>query len=216
MFRFPLHTVNPRLAEKNRYVDTPLPVVPSLYAPGASVPPLRLLDFRRVCRACNQSRHPFLLQSLRLHSVTQAPSAGPAPTSEVRCWLHLQSTIRARAGKIAISRPDHHTILLLPRLSACLLTLRKTERTMLSHCPFRLPPSRAMGWTHAPSLVHSGTFSHAGNDEKKYIHIKSCSSFSVYRQSKVSQGYKLHFFSLCFQSIYIAALWQYAMSYLCV
>ena len=31
------------------------------------------------------SRQPEPLQSLRLHSVTQAPSAGPALTSEVRC-----------------------------------------------------------------------------------------------------------------------------------
>ena len=61
------------------------PSVPGLYAPGASVPPLRLRNLRGVCRACNQSRHSFLLQSLRLHSVTQAPSAGPALTSEVRC-----------------------------------------------------------------------------------------------------------------------------------
>ena len=41
--------------------------------------------------------------------------------------------------------PDRHTVRLLPRLSACLLTLRKTERTMLTHRPFRLPPSRAEG-----------------------------------------------------------------------
>lgn len=49
------------------------------------------------------------------------------------------------------SRKDRHlsprtpSVRLLPRLSACLLTLRKTERTMLEHRPFRLPPSRAEG-----------------------------------------------------------------------
>ena len=57
--------------------------------------------------------------------------------------------------------PDRRTVRLLPRLSACLLTLRKTERTMLSHRPFRLPSSRAVGYTHAPSPVHNGTKSHA-------------------------------------------------------
>lgn len=35
------------------------------------------------------SRHPEPLQSLRLHSVTQAPYAGPAHTSEVRCRFTL-------------------------------------------------------------------------------------------------------------------------------
>ena len=66
--------------------------------------------------------------------------------SHVRSALpfHQNSTIRARAGKTIISRLDLHTVRLLPRLSACLLTLRKTERTMLPHRPFRLPPSRAM------------------------------------------------------------------------
>lgn len=68
------------------------------------------------------------------------------PGSHVRSALpfHQNSTIRARAGKTIISRLDLHTVRLLPRLSACLLTLRKTERTMLPHRPFRLPPSRAM------------------------------------------------------------------------
>ena len=40
--------------------------------------------------------------------------------------------------------PRPPSVRLLPRLSACLLTLRKTERTMLSHRPFRLPTSRAV------------------------------------------------------------------------
>lgn len=67
------------------------------------------------------------------------------PDSHVRSALpsHLDSNINARAGKTAISRLDHRTVRLLPRLSACLLTLRKTERTMLPHRPFRLPTSRA-------------------------------------------------------------------------
>lgn len=69
------------------------------------------------------------------------------PGSHVRSALpfHQNSIIRARAGKTIISRLDHHTVRLLPRLSACLLTLRKTERTMLPHRPSRLPTSRAVG-----------------------------------------------------------------------
>lgn len=117
--------------------------MPGLYAPGASVPPLRLRDLRRVCRACDQSRHPFLLQSLRLHSVTQAPSAGPAHTFEGCCrstFIRLSVPEPERPPSLASSV---HTVRLLPRLSACLLTLRKTERTMLTHSPFRLPTSRA-------------------------------------------------------------------------
>lgn len=83
MFRFSAHRLSQtRRAESLRCHSAPF--VPGLDAPGASVPPLRLRDLRRVCRACNQSRHPFLLQSLRLHSVTQAPFAGPVPTSEGR------------------------------------------------------------------------------------------------------------------------------------
>ena len=68
------------------------------------------------------------------------------PGSHVRSALpsHQNSTIRARAGKTIISSLDLHTVRLLPRLSACLLTLGKTERTMLPHRPFRLPPSRAI------------------------------------------------------------------------
>ena len=68
------------------------------------------------------------------------------PGSHVRSALpsHQNSTIRARAGKTIISSLDLHTVRLLPRLSACLLTLGKTERTMPPHRPFRLPPSRAI------------------------------------------------------------------------
>ena len=75
------------------------------------------------------------------------PSPFRRPGSHVRSALpfHQNSTIRARAGKTIISRLDHHTVRLLPRLSACLLTLRKTERTMLPHRPSRLPTSRAVG-----------------------------------------------------------------------
>ena len=84
VFRFSPHRQpQTRRAESLRCHSAPF--VPGIDAPGASVPPLRLRDLRGVCRACNQSRHSFLLQSLRLHSVTQAPSAGPAHTSEVRC-----------------------------------------------------------------------------------------------------------------------------------
>ena len=68
------------------------------------------------------------------------------PGSHARRVLpfHLDSTICARAGKTVISRLNRRTVRLLPRLSACLLTLRKTERTMLPHRPFRLPTSRAV------------------------------------------------------------------------
>lgn len=69
------------------------------------------------------------------------------PGSHVRSslLLYLHSSIRARAGKTVISRLDHYPVRLLPRLSACLLTLRKTERTMLPHRPSRLPTIRAVG-----------------------------------------------------------------------
>lgn len=94
---------------------------------------------------CNQSRHPFLLQSLRLHSVAQAPFRRPGSHVRRLLPLYLHSTVSARAGKTAISRLDRHTVRLLPRLSACLPTLRNTERTMLPHRPSRLPTSRAVG-----------------------------------------------------------------------
>ena len=56
------------------------------------------------------------------------------------------------------SRKDRHSSLeafsvrLLTRLSACLLALRKTERTMLTHRPFRLPPSQAVEYAHASAV----------------------------------------------------------------
>ena len=59
----------------------PLPVMPGLDAPGTSVRPLRLRVLRRVCRDL-RSRHPCLLRPLRLHCLTQVPSAGPALTCE--------------------------------------------------------------------------------------------------------------------------------------
>ena len=68
------------------------------------------------------------------------------PGSHVRSMLplYLHSAVGARAGKTPISRLGRHTVRLLPHLSACLLTLRKTERTMQAHRPFRLPTSRAV------------------------------------------------------------------------
>lgn len=140
------------------------PVVPGLDAPVASVPPLRLRDLRRLRRAI-RSRLRSRLQSLRLHSVTQAPSAGPALTSEGRCRCTFIRLSVPEPEKLSSSRLDRHTVRLLPRLSACLLTLRKTERTMLTHRPFRLPTSRAGIWSHAPRSVHSGTTSHAGREK---------------------------------------------------
>ena len=68
-----------RTAESLR--KAPLPVMPGLDAPGTSVRPLRLRVLRRVCRVL-RSRHHCLLRPLRLHYLTQVPSAGPALTCE--------------------------------------------------------------------------------------------------------------------------------------
>ena len=137
-----LHTISHRLAERNRCVGTPLQVVPGLDASGASVPPLRLRDLRRLRRA-----HPVSSPFTAPLPPPQLRHSSPfrRPGSHVRSALpfHHDSTILARAGQTIIYRLDRHTVRLLPRLSACLLTLRKTERTMLPHRPFRLPPSRA-------------------------------------------------------------------------
>ena len=142
MFRFTPHRQSQtRRAESLRWHSAPF--VPGLYAPGASAPPLRLRDFHRLRRARSVSS-PFTA------SIPPPPlrhsSPFRRPGSHVRSALPflIDSNIRTRAGKTVISRPDRCTIRLLPRLSACLLTLRKTERTMLPHRPFRLPTSRAV------------------------------------------------------------------------
>ena len=65
------------------------------------------------------------------------------------------------------SRKDRHLSLeplcvrLLTRLSACLLALRKTERTMLTHRPFRLPTSQAVEYAHASAVSMIPSYSPA-------------------------------------------------------
>ena len=153
------------------------PCVPGLDAPGASVPPLRLRDFRRVCRACDQSPHPFLLQSLRLHSVTQAPSAGPAHMSEERSHCTF-----IRPSVPEPERPPSLASTVIPSGScracrlACPLSGRQKERCFRIALPDFL---RVELWDepHAPSSVHNRTASHAWSDDNEYIHIKICPSF---------------------------------------
>ena len=75
----------------------------------------------------------YCLVSLnRSNPSASTPSLKPLPPARLsrpKCVaVHPDSTFRVRAGKIVISRPNHHTVRLLPRLSACLLTLRKTEK----------------------------------------------------------------------------------------
>ena len=158
-----------RRAESLRYHSAPF--VPGLDAPGASVPPLRLRDFHRLRRARSVSS-PFTA------SIPPPPlrhsSPFRRPGSHVRSALqfHLDSTVRARAGKSVISRLNRLPVRLLPRLSACLLTLRMTERTMLTHRPFRLPASRAVEYTHATMSMHNETSSHAGSEKKDIYNVE--------------------------------------------
>lgn len=140
--------------------------MPGLYAPGASVPPLRLRDLRRVCRASNQSRQPVSLQSLRLHSVTQAPSAGPAHTSEVR----YRST-KIQPSVPEPERPSSLASTTIPSDScracrlACSLSGRQKERCFRIALPDFL---RFELWDepHAPSSVHNRTASHVRSEYK--------------------------------------------------
>ena len=78
-FLTPALRAQTRTAESLR--KAPLPVMPGLDAPGTSARPLRQRVLRRGCRAL-RSRHPELLRPLRLHYLTQVPSAGPALTCE--------------------------------------------------------------------------------------------------------------------------------------
>ena len=133
--------------------------------------PIRSRGFSSCVAAAGFTRslpRQYCLVSLnRSNPFASTPSLKPfrRPGSHVRSVLsfHTDSTICARAGKTVISRLDRHTVRLLPRLSACLLTLRKTERTMLTHRTFRLPTSRAVGYPHAPMPVHNEATSHAGS-----------------------------------------------------
>ena len=139
----------------------PLLCTPSLADSQSGIAPLAL---RSICAGPIRSRDfsssvaatgfPPTAPSPSVSSPFTAPIPTPPlrhsspfrrPGSHVRRLLPLYpySTVCARAGKTVISRIDRCTVRLLPRLSACLLTLRKTERTMLTHSPFRLPTSRA-------------------------------------------------------------------------
>ena len=113
------------------------------------------------------SRQPEPLQSLRLHSVTQAPSAGPAPTSEGR---HRSTLIRPSVPEP--ERPSSLASTVIPSGScrACRLacSLSGRQKSDASHRPFRLPTSRAVGYSHAPRSVHNKATSHAVS-EKGYI-----------------------------------------------
>ena len=109
--------------------------MPGLDAPGTSVPPLRLRVLRRGCRAL-RSRHPYLLRPLRLHSLTQVPSAGPARTCE-GCGrsASIRSLCKSRSDRYL--SPGQFPVRLLSRLSACLLNFS-------GHPASRLTPSRRL------------------------------------------------------------------------
>ena len=104
-----LHTIPHRLAERNRSVDTPL----------------------HLCRA-------YTLQGFS--SSASTPSLKPLPpvrlTRPKHVAIKLSFNHPCQSRKDRHLSPDRRTVRLLPRLSACLLTLRKTERTMLQHRPF--------------------------------------------------------------------------------
>ena len=92
---------------------------------------------------------PFgLVSVLRSNPCAYTPSPKPLPPA--RLTRPKGVTVLPSFDHLCQSRKDHNhshrlsTVRLLPRLSACLLTLRKTERTMLTHRPFRLPTSRAV------------------------------------------------------------------------
>lgn len=98
-----LHTVSHRLAERNRYVDTPLHLSLAYALQG--------------------------LQFLRLHSVTQAPSAGTAHTSEGCCRCTF-----IRLSVLEPERPSSLASTVVPSGScracrlACSLSGRQKER----------------------------------------------------------------------------------------
>ena len=109
--------------------------MPGLDAPGTSVPPLRRRVLRRVCRAL-RSRHPCLLRPLRLHSLTQVPSAGPArPCGACGRGASIRSLCKSRSLHYLSLEP--FPVRLLSRLSACLLNFS-------GHPPSRLTPSRRL------------------------------------------------------------------------
>ena len=109
--------------------------MPGLDAPGTSVPPLRRRVLRRVCRAL-RSRHPCLLRPLRLHSLTQVPSAGPTARWKP-CGIVLLRCHSASAGVTVVSPLAGFPVRRLSRLSACRLDFS-------GHPASRLKPSRRL------------------------------------------------------------------------
>lgn len=96
-----LHTVSPRLAERNRSVDTPLPIVPGLCAPGATVPALRLRDFRRLRRA-----HSGLVS---VHgSIPYASTPSPKPLPPARLTRPKVVAVVPSFSSRCQSRKNHH------------------------------------------------------------------------------------------------------------
>ena len=159
-----LHTVYNRLAERNRSVATPLHLCRAYTLQG--------LQFLRCgCGISAEFAEPVtslvilsLLQSLRLHSVTQAPSAGPAHTSERCCRSTLIQTLMPEP-----ERPSSLASTAIPSGScracrlACSLSGRQKERCLRIALSNFLRVER---WDepHAPSSVHNRTASHVRSE----------------------------------------------------
>ncbi len=108
-----------------------------------------------------RSRHPELLRPLRLHYLTQVPSAGPAPTCGA-CWhrASIRGFVPEPERPFSLARAS--SVRLLTRLSACLLNFYVQLPSRLA--PSRQPPIkvRAEGCSHAWALyVISAAFSPA-------------------------------------------------------
>lgn len=163
----------------------PLLCTPSLPDSQRGIAPLALRS--QSCRAYTLQRLQFLrcgcgisadcaepirsrlcsrLQSLRLHSVIQAPSAGPAHTSEVR----YHST-KIQPSVPEPERPSSIASTTIPSGScracrlACSLSGRQKERCFRIALPDFLRVER---WDepHAPSSVHNRTASHVRSEYK--------------------------------------------------
>ena len=84
---------------------------------------------------------------------TSPKSLPPARPSRAKMVdIVLSFVVLCRSRKDRHPSLEHLCVRLLTRLSACLLALRKTERTMLTHRPFCLPPSRAVEYSHASAV----------------------------------------------------------------
>ena len=111
--------------------DTPLPIVPGLYyAPVASVPALRQRNLHRLRRAHSVSS-PFTAPIPPPPLRHSSPFRRPGSHARSVLPFHTASTIRARAGKIVISR-----LTVVPSGScrayrlACSLSGRQKERCL--------------------------------------------------------------------------------------